>query len=270
MVIYNCIIIGPSSSGKTTIVKHLAKKYNGAYISLDGETASGRPMNSLMSLENTKKFSKEDIGILIRRIMIKEAIDANKKNIPWFIDDIDGFIVKLLPANLRKNTKVILLLPPINMVVHNVAARNKTAHIASEERYVCSVLKQMKKFINVRICKHINKDNKVSKECAPSEINKTFFVISNLDIIKACEHDKIFYSVNEKRSWVDTTNSVLDLYGFKHITSKKLVYAIISPINIDQDITILNDSTLDSIFSRIEEVITKKVSPLTLKKTSKT
>lgn len=246
--IYNAVILGPSSSGKTTIAKYFSEKYEGKCISLDGITASGRPINSIISLSNPKKFTKEELGILIRKLMIKEAKQSHKNKIPWFIDDIDSYIVKLLPLAMRNSAKVICILPTIDKLVKNVITRNKEATIASEERHVSSVLKQLKGFVELKHC---------NKNCTFEDIKKyKSLVISNKDIIKACEYDKIFYSLIEKHLWEEETNTVLEKYGFKSLKSKRITYAIMKPINFGQDLTVLNDDRFDAIISKIDMHLT--------------
>lgn len=246
--VYNAIILGPSSSGKTTLARYFAEKYEGQCISLDGITASGRPINSIMSLNNPKKFTREDIGILIRKLMIKEAKKAHKDKIPWFIDDIDNYIIQILPANMRKTTKIICVLPTIDKLVKNVISRNKEAKMASEERHVSSVLKQLKNFIDLRRC---------DKKCTSEDIKKYgSLVISNKDIIKACEFDKIYYSLSERQAWEDETNIVLERFGFKSLKSKPITYAIMKPVNFGQDANVLNDDRFDIIINKIDSYLT--------------
>jgi adenylate kinase family enzyme len=247
--VYNVVILGPSSSGKTTIARYLAEKYEGRCISLDGMNASGRPINSILSLSNPRQFTKEELGVLTRRIMIKEAKKATKAKTPWFIDDIDTFILQLIPRAMRTETKIVCVLPTIDKIIKNVLSRNKEATMASEERYVRGVLKQLRNFIQLKYC---------HKKCDLEDIKKYgSLVISNKDIIRACEYDKIYYSVSEKHTWEEDTNDILERYGFKPLKSKKITYAIMVPIKFGQDVTILNDGKIDSIINRISAVIVK-------------
>ncbi len=245
--ISNAIIIGPSSSGKTTLAKYFAEKYNGQCISLDGITASGRPINSILPMSNTKKFTKEDIGVLIRRIMIREAKEAMKHGIVWFIDDIDNYVIKLLPKSMKQSTKIICIIPTLTKLVQNVITRNREASFASEERHVITVMKQLRNFVTVKHC---------HDKCDMIEMKKyPELVISNIDIVKACENDKIFYSAYDRHAWQDETNGILHLYGFKPMKSKKIVYAILKPIDLGQHLTIINSDDFDYMINKITQIL---------------
>ena len=242
--VHNAIIIGPSSSGKTSLVRYLADKYNGRCISLDGNTASGRPINSIMSFSNPKKFANEDIGVLIRKLMIKEVKQSEKNNIPWFIDDIDEYIIKLLSAKIRSATKIICIIPTFDQLIKNVIARNKEAQYASEERQVIGALRQLKNFVNVHF---VITDN--------DKKNYSHMIISNKDIIKACEYDKIYYSLSEKQEWEIKTNEILERYGFKPMKSKKIIHAVLRPINLGQDLTVINNIKFATLSNKIDKYL---------------
>lgn len=246
--IFNAIILGPSSSGKTTIAKYLADKYNGIRISLDGLTANGRPINSVVSINKANQFTEEEIGILIRKLMIKEAKNATKHKMSWFIDDIDIYIYEILPKSLRDITKVILIIPTIDRIVKNVLQRNKEAVVAPEERHIIHVLRQLKNFVNSYPIK--------STEVKKIIEDKKYYVISNKEIIDACEHDKMHYSISEKKQWEDDTNDILIKYGFKTLKSKKIQHMELRPINYGQHAVFLNTGSLSSLIKKIESVIT--------------
>lgn len=245
--IFNVIILGPSSSGKTSVAKFLAEKYNGQRISLDGLTSSGRPINSVVSINKATQFTDEEIGILIRRLMIKEAKYASKNGVPWFIDDIDNYIYEILPKSLHDSTKVIVIIPTIDRIVKNVLQRNKEAVIAPEERRIIYVLRQLKNFITPFLVK-LTEAKKMMDE-------KKHYVISNKDIMDACEYDKMHYSIEEKKAWEDDTNDILAKYGFKSMKSKKIQYAELRPVNIGQHAVFLNNISLSSLIKKIESVI---------------
>lgn len=245
--VHNAIIIGPSSSGKTTIASYLAEKYKGRCISLDGFTSSGRPINSFLSLSNTRKFTKEDLGVLIRKMMLKEIKNSLADEVSWFVDDIDSYILSILPTKVRAETKIICVIPTIDKIIKNVIARNKEAKIASEERRVASVLKQFKNFIELKHC---------AAKCGYDDIKKYGnLIVTNKDIIEACEYDKIFYSISEKGQWEEDTNNILHRFGFKSLRHKKTSYAIITPINFGQNITYLNDGKINNIINKVDKYI---------------
>lgn len=247
--IYNALFIGPTSSGKTTIAKYFAKKYGGRCISLDGDTASGRPVNFVASFNNPKKFMKEDLGVLIRKQMIKEIKGAVKAGVPWFVDDIDPYILKLLPKQLRNTAKIICIIPSIPVLTKNIIERNKSAMISSEERHIFGSLKQYLRFIVVEKC---------NGSCTPEEIKKfKSLIVTNRDIMDACEYDKIHYSVNEKKDWENGALEILDRFGFD-IKQKKLSYAKLRIVNFGQDFTLVNDHKLDMLINNIEHLITIK------------
>ena len=209
--IYNAIIIGPSSSGKTSIVNYLSKKYSGIQISLDGVTSSGRPLNSVVSNVKPKSFTKESIGVLIRKLMIEEALKADNNNKPWFIDDVSEYIFKLIPSKLKKRLRIILILPTINKLVENVLIRNKEAKVASEERYISSVMIQMKNFI------------KIKKYNGGTRTPNTM-LLSNKEVIDALNYDKIYYSVDDKLTWEEEANDVLAKLLFIFFINSSLRY----------------------------------------------
>lgn len=245
--IYNSILIGPSSSGKTSLAKYLAQKYEGVRISLDGKTSSGRPINSIVNMNNPKEFTKEDLGITIRKIMINEALNAQNHKLPWFIDDIDNYLVKKLPLALKPTTIVILIIPTIKNIIKNVVQRNKTAQVASEERRICNVLKQLRTFVDIRHC---------NKKCDLEKLDMiNSYVFNNHDVIEACQNDKIYYSSAEKKMWEEETNTVLAQFGFKSLKYGKVQYAEMRPIKIGQNITILNDHDFDHLTRKVEKIL---------------
>ena len=246
--IYNAILIGPSSSGKTSLAKYLTQKYEGVRISLDGNTSSGRPINEIVNMKQPREFTKEDLGVTIRKIMIKEALDAQHQRLPWFIDDIDNYIVRKLPTALKPTTRIILILPTIQNLVKNVIIRNKTAAVASEERRICNVLRQLKNFVDIRPC---------NKLCDLEKLDlSNSYVFSNKDIIEACSHDKIYYSVTDKKLWEEDTNIVLERFGFKGLKSSKLQLAEMRPIRLGQGITVLNDCDFEHLARKVEKILT--------------
>jgi hypothetical protein len=245
--IYNAVLIGPSSSGKTSLAKYLTQKYEGTRISLDGTTSSGRPINAIVDMGQPNKFIKEDLGITIRKLMITEALDAQSQKPPWFMEDIDNYIVRKLPLSLRPTTRIILIIPTIPNIIKNVIIRNKTATIASEERRICNVLKQLKHFVDIRHC-----NNKCDLEKIDLSNSYTF---TNKELIDACTHDKIFYSSADKKVWEEDTNGVLERYGFKGLKSNKIQYAEMRPIRLGQDITVLNDHDFEHLTRKIEKIL---------------
>lgn len=242
--IYNCIILGPSSSGKTTIAHYLANKYNGERISLDGNTASGRPINTIIPMNHSTQFTSDEIGVLIRRIMIKEARAATRINKPWFIDDIDTYVYEILPKILHDKTKVVIVIPTIDRIIKNVTKRNKEANIASEERKIINVLKQLKNFITPYLLS--------SQEAKKLIEKKSHYVISNQELISACIHDKMHYSISERKNWEDDVNDILTRFGFKPLKSKKLQYAELRPVNYGQHAVFLNNGSFQPLFKKIE------------------
>jgi adenylate kinase family enzyme len=245
--IFNAIILGPSSSGKTSVAKFLAEKYNGQRISLDGLTSSGRPINSIVSINKAAQFTDEEIGVLVRRLMIKEAKHVSKNRIPWFIDDIDNYIYDILPKSLHDSTRVIVIIPTIDRIVKNVLQRNKEAVVASEERHIIYVLRQLKNFVTPFLMK--------SSEAKKMMDEKKHYAITNKEIMDACEYDKMYYSIAEKKSWEDDTNDILAKYGFKSMKSKKIQYVELRPVNVGQHAVFLNNSSLSSLIRKIESVI---------------
>ncbi len=245
--IYNAVILGPSSSGKTSIATYLANKYNGQRISLDGLTANGRPMNTVVSINKATEFTKEEAGVLIRRLMIKEATIASKNHIAWFIDDIDNFIYEIMPEKLRVQTKIIVVIPTLDKIVSNVLKRNKEASVAPEERHIIHVLKQLRTFVTPYLLK-------------PSDAQKLIntsnnYIVSNHDLIDACEHDKMHYSIDDKQTWEEDTNSVLEKYGFKSLKSKKIQYADLRSTNFGQHAVFLNNGSFSSLIKKIDDYL---------------
>ena len=179
--------------------------------------------------------------------MIKEAKYASKNGVPWFIDDIDNYIYEILPKSLHDSTKVIVIIPTIDRIVKNVLQRNKEAVIAPEERRIIYVLRQLKNFITPFLVK-LTEAKKMMDE-------KKHYVISNKDIMDACEYDKMHYSIEEKKAWEDDTNDILAKYGFKSMKSKKIQYAELRPVNIGQHAVFLNNISLSSLIKKIESVI---------------
>lgn len=245
--VFNAIILGPSSSGKTSIAKYLAEKYGGQVISLDGITASGRPLNSVISSSKATQFTNEEAGVLIRRLMIKEAITATKNKIPWFIDDIDHYIYEILPKSLHESTKVIVIIPSIDRIVKNVLKRNKEAIVAPEERRVIHVLRQLRGFITPYLLK--------SPEAESMLKSKSNYIISNTEIIEACDYDKMHYSIGEKKNWEDDTNDILTRYGFKTMKSKKLQYVELRAVNYGQHAVFLNNGAFNILAKKVETII---------------
>lgn len=245
--VYNTIILGPSSSGKTSIATYLADKYHGQRISLDGLTANGRPLNTVVSISNSTKFTKEELGVLIRRNMIKEASIITKQGRPWFIDDIDNFIYEILPKNLHNITKVIVVIPSLDKIISNVLKRNKEATVASEERHIIHVLRQLRLFVAPYPLKSTGVEKMVKAN--------TKYIVSNLDLIKACEHDKMHYSIEDKKTWETNVNELLNRYGFKSLKNRKLQYVEFRAIDHGQHAVFLNNGTFLSLIKRIDNFI---------------
>ena len=125
--------------------------------------------------------------------------------------------------------------------------RNKTASVASEERRICNVLKQLKYFVDIRQC---------SKRCDLDKLDMSnSYVFSNKDIIEACNNDKIYYSLADKKLWEEDTNSVLERFGFKSMKSSKVRYAEMRPIRLGQGITILNDHDFEHLAKKVEKIL---------------
>jgi adenylate kinase family enzyme len=251
--IANAIILGSSSSGKTSVAQYLAKKYHGVCISLDGVTASGRPLTSVLHNANPKQFNKEELGVIIRKVMITEAEQAHDKNIPWFMEDVDTFLINALPLKLRKNTRIVTIIPTLPKLVENILGRNKKAKVASEEREVIPVLKQYRRFLFI---KHFDK-----KPILKDGVIINHFVISNKELIEAAENDKMYYSVSNKSEWEESVNSILNLYGFKPLKSKKISYAEVYPLNIHAHISVICDSSLIKLCNLVENYLINHYTP---------
>jgi len=245
--IYNAVILGPSSSGRTSVANYLAEKYKGERISLDGVTSNGRPINTVVSMNKSTQFTNDEIGILIRQLMIKEAKQATKQSMPWFIDDIDNYIYDILPKTLRPSTKLIIIIPTINKIIKNVIQRNKEATVAPEERRIINVLKQLRGFVSP----HLVRTQDIEKLLKDPKK----YIISNHEIINACEHDKMHYSISEKKNWEDDTNDILAKFGLKSMKSKKLQYIDLIPINFGQNSVILNNGSMYSLIKKVENEI---------------
>lgn len=245
--IYNVVILGPSSSGKTSVAQYLATKYRGVRISLDGETANGRPINSVVKMTETKKFTKEEVGVLFRSLMIKEAKSATAAGLPWMIDDIDPLIWDIMPPKLKNQSKLIIIIPTIDKIVKNVIQRNKLAEVAPEERKIANVLRQLRTFVAPRPIRTVDLE-KAKKQ-------KGRYIISNLDIINACEHDKMHYSLSEQKAWEEETNEVLAKFYFKPMKYKKISYMELIPYNYGQNSVVLNVSGLANLYKYFENHI---------------
>src|SRR3990167_4253735 len=93
----NLVIIGPSSSGKTTIATELAKITNGVRISLDGQTSAGRALWKIIPVRAKKgQFLEQNPVDIIRDKMAEEALAASKEHKPFIIDDISADIIRCL------------------------------------------------------------------------------------------------------------------------------------------------------------------------------
>lgn len=214
----NLIIIGPSSSGKTTICEILAKTYKGIRISLDGRTDAGRGIYEIAKLPRTGKidpahFTNKNAGDLIRLKMIQEALKAEEKNIPYFMDDAFDDIIDLA-RKYKLNAKIIILMPTFETIRDHIIKRNIKANNPCEERTVFNTLSQLNKLCSVHSVK--------------LHTNAPFLDIKIGDIIDLMKIDKIFYSENEYSEWEKRVIDCLHMYKFSVFNGKgqkKYIYS---------------------------------------------
>lgn len=180
MKYYNAVVLGPSSSGKTHICDFLAKETGGRRISLDGEDGNGR----MLKYTNIKHDEYSvPIHIRVRQDMINQ-IKSSKK--PWFIDDIEPIMLKMLNAQGIKNYRVIHIIPSIQMLKNNIMRRNKNATTASNKRSILKSLSHYANFIQIT-------DRKTNN-------SKTEFSFKFKDLVKIMKFDKHNF---DKRNWND-------------------------------------------------------------------
>jgi predicted kinase len=220
----NLVIIGPSSSGKTSLAKLLETDTGRVRVSFDGTTDAGRPLSEVLPNELKKNKTPDlQIATLIRIKMIKDAMELVRQGKHFVMDDIDEEIVHMLEDTDLKY-KTILILPTIAALKANVMSRNIAAMDASEERYMSAVLNQLRHFIT------------------PAQKGKGNYPVKLGDIFDAMAAERPFVSKDFVRIWMHRLIDAIYDFGFVN-------FNIIHPnmadkqyftcINFKQDVNII-------------------------------
>jgi hypothetical protein len=256
----NLLLIGPSTTGKTTLINAFAKKYKGVAIGLDDQSGLGRPIYSLGAIKE-KEFTDEDIGVMIRQKMVQEAEDAIKLGKHFFMDDAFPAIVYYIPKTIKCN--IILVLPTIDRMKYNIRKRNEEARSSGDERYIQVILDQFADFIMRRpeqenkeemkikkVKKVKEKDKDSCNRCAElKKIHKkpqnSVIWISPQDIHDLMEYDKIFYKSESYVDWEHSLLKALHYFNFSidHFEKEKSKKIPFIPKNVGQKYTIIVDET---------------------------
>jgi hypothetical protein len=190
----NAVIIGPSSSGKTSIASALASKVNGIRISLDGDNEGGRLKNTIK--QPITKFSTRSLGTQYRLQMINDVKNANKKKKNWFIDDISPHIVQILIDNKIKNFKVVILLPTVGKITSNINTRNREAKTTMTERSISNSINHLTFLIRLN--------------------PKGEYSFSIQELIDAYTHEKYMYSQSDAYLWRRDIVNMIKSFGIPY------------------------------------------------------
>lgn len=278
----NLLLIGPSTTGKTTLINAFAKKYKGIAIGLDDQSGLGRPIYSLGAIKE-KEFTDEDIGVMIRHKMVQEAEQAIKEDKHFFMDDAFQAIVHYIPKTMKCN--IILILPTINRMKYNIQKRNEEARSSGDERYIENILDQFADFIMRQPEQKEMKEKKIKKDKVKkdkdkklardtgkeedckrcSELKKihkksqnSIIWISPQDIHDLMEYDKIFYKSDSYVDWEHSLLKALHYFNFSidHFEKEKSKKIPFIARNVGQKYTIIVDenTTINQSMELIEQL----------------